>query len=167
MQVHWEEIGEGEKPTSDMGLVLRFLFEKFAYLSKYAPNFNIVLPYDLKLINEVDLSVTERKGQNRTMTTLQTLDTKTWLCLVGLTNIQVVRMQCIDYPFRTSLVKGLIDTLRVEKATVLWLGIVPIIVGQYFFAVVLAHTSMIKYLLQRKAQRLREQDETFARSYFK
>jgi hypothetical protein len=87
------------------------------------------------------------------MTTVSKLYTSAWCGLVGLANTQIIRLQSIDYPFRQSLANSLRDTIKHDYPSVIWLGMAPILAGQYIFQVLLTEAFTMKHYLNLAAKR--------------
>lgn len=73
-------------------------------------------------------------------------------------------MQCIDYPYRNRLIMSFHDAIMKDWIKALWLGMAPILAGQYIFSVLLSHASLMKHRLKKKAKAEKEKDDTFPRT---
>lgn len=91
--------------------------------------------------------VMNEEAEQRRMTTTHKTDTWTMLALLGFINIMTVRMQVIDFPFKGSIHKTFHDMIMKDGIKSLYLGLVPILVGQYIFGHCLDYSNTYKKLL--------------------
>jgi hypothetical protein len=91
--ITWEEIAEGDAPKSEMGLLCNFLYEKFGHLFFYK-KFVESETIKIELFKTFSISIDgdENKKEPRIMTTISQIDTWSYISLVGLANIQIIRM---------------------------------------------------------------------------
>lgn len=78
------------------------------------------------------------------MTTTHKTDTWTTFAVLGFINILTVRMQVIDFPFRNKLFKTFHDMIMKDGIKSLYLGLVPILAGQYIFSHCLDYSTAYK-----------------------
>lgn len=63
------------------------------------------------------------------MVTTHNTDQVTQLGGMGILNIMVTRMQCIDFPFRNSMRKTFHDMVRHDGIKCLYMGLLPVLLG--------------------------------------
>jgi hypothetical protein len=128
--INCEEVEEGASPKSEMGPLLNFFYQQFGHLFLFKIG-NESGFLNLRLFKPFSISIDDEEIENepRKMTIVKQIDTWTYISLVGLSNIQIIRMQCIDYPFRNKLIRCFHDTVQHDFPMSLWLGLVPILAG--------------------------------------